>query len=93
MKLTINGVILESNDVKEIARLVKEIGKSREPLAAGVRERTTRKRWTDAEINYLAANKEKAIIKIQKGLVKEFGKRRTPHAIRVARARIARVSA
>lgn len=90
MKLQINGVVIESTDVKEIAKLVREIGKSSEPLAAGV-HRITRKRWTEAEINYLAANKEKAIIKIQKGLLKQFGKRRTPHAIRVARARIAEV--
>lgn len=90
MKLQINGVVIESTDVKEIAKLVREIGKSGEPLAAGV-HRTTRKRWTEAEINYLAANKEKAIIKIQKGLLKQFGKRRTPHAIRVARARVNQV--
>jgi phosphopantetheinyl transferase (holo-ACP synthase) len=87
MKLQINGVVLESSDVKEIAQLLKELAERKEALAAGVYQ-TTRKRWSPEEIEYLADNKKQPIIKLQKGLAKIFGKRRTAQAVKIALTRL-----
>lgn len=81
MKMTINGVELESNDPKEIAGVLMAMGNQTTGVATKKKGGWASKRWTKEEISFVRDNMEITVPAIIKGLKTIGGVKRTKPAV------------